>query len=60
MSADGRPIIGPTPVEGLYLNAGHGALGWTMAVGSGRVLADLMAGRRPAVDPSPFLPASGR
>jgi D-amino-acid dehydrogenase len=60
MSADGRPIIGPTPVEGLYLNAGHGALGWTMAVGSGLVLADLMAGRRPAVDPSPFLPGSGR
>lgn len=59
MSADGRPIIGPTPVEGLYLNAGHGALGWTMAVGSGLLLADLMARRRPAVDPSPYLPASG-
>jgi len=60
MSADGRPIIGPTRVEGLYLNTGHGALGWTMAVGSGLLLAALIAGRRPALDPRPFLPAAGR
>lgn len=60
MSCDGRPIIGPTRVAGLYLNTGHGALGWTMAVGSGLLLADLMAGRRPAIDPAPFLPAGGR
>ena len=60
MSCDGRPIIGPTRVEGLYLNTGHGALGWTMAVGSGLLLADLVTGRRPAIDPAPFLPAAGR
>jgi len=34
----------------LYLNTGHGTLGWTMAAGSGRVLADLISGRRPDVD----------
>ena len=60
MSCDGRPIIGPTRVRGLYLNTGHGALGWTMAVGSGLLLADLIADRRPAIDPAPFLPAAGR
>jgi len=50
------PIIGRTPVDNLYLNTGHGTLGWTMAVGSGRLLADLVAGRTPAIDPAPYLP----
>jgi D-amino-acid dehydrogenase len=54
MSADGKPIIGGTPVEGLYLNTGHGHLGWSMAMGSAELLADLMQGRPPAVDPGPF------
>ncbi|MCX7897884.1 MAG: D-amino acid dehydrogenase [Rhodocyclaceae bacterium] len=48
------PLIGPTPIEGLYLNTGHGTLGWTMAVGSGALLADLILGRAPEIDPSPY------
>ena len=50
------PIIGATRVANLYLNTGHGTLGWTMSVGSGRLLADLVAGRAPAVDPQPYSP----
>jgi D-amino-acid dehydrogenase len=42
MSADGVPVIGRTPIGNLYVNAGHGTLGWTMAAGSGRLLADLV------------------
>ena len=44
------PIIGRTKLANLYLNTGHGTLGWTMACGSGRALADLISGRRPEVD----------
>jgi D-amino-acid dehydrogenase len=54
MSADGKPIIGATDVEGLFVNTGHGHLGWTMAMGSGELLADLMHGNKPSIDPSPF------
>jgi D-amino-acid dehydrogenase len=54
MSADGKPIIGRTDVEGLYVNTGHGHLGWTMAMGSGQLLADIMQGSVPAIDPLPF------
>jgi D-amino-acid dehydrogenase len=43
------PYLGPTRFRNLYLNTGHGTLGWTLACGSGRVLADLMAGRPPEV-----------
>ncbi|MFT8675080.1 MAG: D-amino acid dehydrogenase [Acetobacter sp.] len=50
MTPDGTPVIGRTALENLYLNTGHGTLGWTMACGSGRVLADLMSGRRPDID----------
>jgi D-amino-acid dehydrogenase len=45
----GTPLIGRTKVEGLWINSGHGHLGWTMACGSGRVLADLMQGRDPLI-----------
>ena len=45
----GAPILGATPVAGLWLNAGHGALGFTMSFGSARIVADLIAGR-----PSPL------
>lgn len=48
------PLIGATRLPNLYLNAGHGTLGWTMAVGSGRLLADLLAGKAPAIDPKPY------
>ena len=48
------PLIGQTKISNLYLNTGHGTLGWTMGVGSGRALADLIDGRRP--EPAfPFL-----
>lgn len=49
-SPDSVPILGKTPVKGLYLNAGHGTLGWTMSAGSGRILADVIAGREPDID----------
>jgi len=42
MSPDGVPIIGRTPIGNLYVNTGHGTLGWTMAAGSGRLLAELI------------------
>lgn len=47
---DGKPLIGATPFRNLWLNTGHGALGFTLACGSARVLADLIAGRPPALD----------
>jgi D-amino-acid dehydrogenase len=50
MTPDGTPIIGPTRVQGLWLATGHGTLGWTMAAGTGHLLADWMAGREPAID----------
>lgn len=43
------PIIGRSRASNLYLNTGHGTLGWTLACGSGRALADIIAGRPPAV-----------
>jgi len=46
---DGTPIVGATPLRNLFLNTGHGTLGWTMACGSGRLLADLMARKRPQI-----------
>jgi len=49
MTPDGTPIIGATPYPNLFLNTGHGTLGWTMACGSGRLLADLMLGRSPEI-----------
>ena len=52
MTSDGVPILGKTPVEGLYLNSGHGHLGWTMAAASGRVVADTIMGRTPEMDMS--------
>jgi len=44
------PLIGRTGFENLFLNTGHGTLGWTMAAGSGKALADIMSGREPEVD----------
>lgn len=46
---DGTPVVGATPYRNLFLNTGHGTLGWTMAAGSGRYLADLMDGRAPQI-----------
>ena len=50
MTPDGTPLIGPTPLPNLLLATGHGTLGWTMAAGTGRVIADLVAGRKPEID----------
>jgi D-amino-acid dehydrogenase len=50
MTPDGPPVLGPTRYRNLWLNTGHGTLGWTMACGSGQVLADLISGRTPAID----------
>lgn len=49
MTPDGTPIVGPTPVKGLWLNTGHGTLGWTMSCGSGKLLADLMSNKTAAI-----------
>ena len=49
MTPDGTPIVGATPVSKLFLNTGHGTLGWTMSCGSGQLLADLISGKRPAI-----------
>jgi len=46
---DSTPIVGATPIRGLFLNTGHGTLGWTMACGSGHLLSDIVSGRRPAI-----------
>jgi D-amino-acid dehydrogenase len=52
MTPDGTPIIGRSRYRNLYFNTGHGTLGWTMACGSGRVIADLISGRKPDIDVS--------
>ncbi|HEY2019937.1 D-amino acid dehydrogenase [Paraburkholderia sp.] len=49
MTPDGTPIVGRTRVPNLYLNTGHGTLGWTMSCGSGQLLADVMSGKQPAI-----------
>jgi D-amino-acid dehydrogenase len=47
---DSVPILGATSYPNLFLNTGHGTLGWTMACGSARIIADLIAGRTPEID----------
>ncbi|CAE6729573.1 D-amino acid dehydrogenase [Paraburkholderia nemoris] len=49
MTPDGTPIVGRTPVPNLFLNTGHGTLGWTMSCGSGQLLADVMSSKQPAI-----------
>jgi D-amino-acid dehydrogenase len=50
MTPDGPPLLGKTPVRGLFLNLGHGSTGWAMSMGSAKVVADLIGGREPAID----------
>jgi D-amino-acid dehydrogenase len=50
MTPDGTPIVGATPLVNLWLATGHGTLGWTMAAGTGRLMADLISGRKPEID----------
>jgi D-amino-acid dehydrogenase len=49
MTPDGTPVMGRTQYGNLFLNTGHGTLGWTMACGSGRAVADLIAGNKPEI-----------
>jgi D-amino-acid dehydrogenase len=49
MTPDGTPIVGGTPIDNLYLSTGHGTLGWTMAAGTGRVMADVIGGHEPEI-----------
>ncbi|WP_455813058.1 D-amino acid dehydrogenase [Pseudomonas graminis] len=49
MTPDGTPIVGRTPLKNLFLNTGHGTLGWTMACGSGQLLSDIISGITPAI-----------
>lgn len=50
VTPDGIPYLGTTPIRGLYLNTGHGHLGWTMSCGSAKAVADVMQGREPEID----------
>lgn len=50
MTPDSTPIIGPTRLPNLFLNTGHGTLGWTMACGSAHVISDIIGGKRPAIE----------
>jgi D-amino-acid dehydrogenase len=57
MSRDDVPIIGGVPGrKGLWLATGHGMMGVGMSTGTGQVLADLVTGRVPAIDPTPYRP----
>jgi len=56
LTPDGVPVIAVSRFPNLILNTGHGTLGWTMACGSGRAAADLVAGKTPEVDLAGFGP----
>ena len=60
MTPDGPPLIGLGRLDNLYFNTGHGHVGWTMACGSARLLADLIGGRSPDIDPTPYSPIHRR
>lgn len=51
VSSAGTPVIGETKIKGLWINGGHGHLGWTLACGSGRLAADMMSGKRLPITP---------
>ena len=59
-AADVVLSIGLGRHDNLYYNTGHGHVGWTMACGSARMLADLIDCRRPDIDPTPYAPVYGR
>lgn len=50
MTPDGTPIIGQTPITNLSLNTGHGTMGFTMSLGSGKMLADSILGIKPEIN----------
>ena len=53
-SCDGVPLLGPTPITNLYLNTGHGHLGWSMSMGSGKLVADFISGVPTDIDLTPY------
>jgi D-amino-acid dehydrogenase len=53
-TAEGKPIISASPYENLYLNVGHGALGFTLSPGSGKLVSELISGGQTSIDPAPF------
>jgi D-amino-acid dehydrogenase len=54
MTPDSRPIIGWSPLDGLFINSGHGMLGWTLACGSARLTADMIDRKRPTTETGAF------
>jgi D-amino-acid dehydrogenase len=58
MTPSSVPIMGRAVYPNLYLNVGHGHVGWTMCCGSGKFVADLVAGREPEIDPEGLLYAA--
>jgi len=57
MTPDCAPVVGATPYRGLYLDTGHGSLGWTLACGSGRAIADIVSGKPAEIDLDGLTPA---
>lgn len=57
MTPDGTPVVGASTFGNLFLNTGHGTLGWTMAAGSGRLLADIISGHAPDIQHADLGPA---
>jgi D-amino-acid dehydrogenase len=56
MTPDGTPIIGKSKYDNLFVNSGHGTLGWTMATGSARIVSDLISGKPADIDTSDLGP----
>ena len=54
MTPDGTPVVGATPFPNLFVNTGHGTLGWTMACGSGKLIADIIGGAGTKIAGAPF------
>ena len=54
LTVDGSPYIGKTSIDNLYVNTGHGPLGWTMAAGSAKMLSDIIDGKKPRLDESAY------
>ncbi len=52
MTPDSVPVLGPTQYKNLWLNTGHGTLGWTMSMGSAHFISDMISGRTPEIDPA--------
>jgi len=54
MTPDSVPVLGPTKFSNLFLNTGHGTLGWTMSLGSGKFVADIISNRETDINPEGF------